>query len=181
VAGVHAIVSGIAAGDDLERRHRAQALRWLESTDDIYRRIKPATPPRHLVSYVVPVTDDGRVLLAQHRLAGLWLPPGGHVEPDEDPALTAVREVREELGIETAAGTPLFLTATRTVGVTAGHIDVSLWYPVACSPDQPLSPDAGEFAAVRWWTPGEVAAAEPTGFDPHLGRFLAKLAATGRP
>ncbi|MEU4312510.1 NUDIX domain-containing protein [Nocardia sp. NPDC024068] len=31
--------------------------------------------------------------------AGLWLPPGGHVEPDEHPARTACREVAEELGI----------------------------------------------------------------------------------
>ena len=45
-----------------------------------------------------PVTDGG-VLLVNHINAGLWLPPGGHVEPDEHPAQTASREALEELGI----------------------------------------------------------------------------------
>jgi 8-oxo-dGTP diphosphatase len=37
----------------------------------------------------------GRILLVDHVNAGLWLPPGGHVEPDEDPEVTARREARE--------------------------------------------------------------------------------------
>ena len=68
---------------------------------DVYRRVKPATPPRHLVSYAA-LTDprDWSVFLVDHRLAGLWLPPGGHVEPSEEPAVTAAREAREELGVD---------------------------------------------------------------------------------
>jgi 8-oxo-dGTP pyrophosphatase MutT (NUDIX family) len=48
---------------------------------------------------VVPVGADGRILLVDHVNAGLWLPPGGHVEVDEDPGLTARREIQEELGL----------------------------------------------------------------------------------
>jgi 8-oxo-dGTP pyrophosphatase MutT (NUDIX family) len=93
-------VSALAPVDEVEADHRRDMLRWLESTDDVYRRVKPATPPRHLVSYVVPVDPtDGSVLLIDHINAGLWLPPGGHVEPDEHPAETASREAEEELGI----------------------------------------------------------------------------------
>ncbi len=48
----------------------------------------------------------GRVLLTQRlsgtHLAGLWEFPGGKVEPGEDPAVTVVRECREECGIEIA-------------------------------------------------------------------------------
>jgi 8-oxo-dGTP pyrophosphatase MutT (NUDIX family) len=50
---------------------------------------------RHLVSYVVLRDQYGRILLVDHVNAGLWLPPGGHVEPDEDPEVTARREARE--------------------------------------------------------------------------------------
>ena len=40
-----------------------------------------------------------RVLLALHRKLGMWLPPGGHIEPNELPDEAAVREVLEETGV----------------------------------------------------------------------------------
>ena len=172
------LVSGPRPYDDLEAAHRTDTLAWLAATEDVYRRVKPATPPRHLVSYVVPTDPDSRdVLLVDHRNARLWLPPGGHVEPGEDPARTAVRELDEELGVTGAAAEPAFLTVTDTVGVDAGHTDVSLWYVATVARDEPLTVDTGEFVGVRWWTREEIAAADPGRFDPHLGRFLAKTAA----
>ena len=178
VAAVYGLVSAIAAADDLEAEHQASTLAWLSATDDVFRRVKPVTPPRHLVSYVLPVDpSDGSLLLVAHRNAGLWLPPGGHVEPDEHPALTAGRELTEELGVagDVVAAAPAFLTVTRTVGADAGHTDVSLWFVATIGRDEPLAPDAREFAGVRWWTPAELAAASPADFDPHLGRFLSKI------
>ena len=38
----------------------------------------------------------GATLLHWHRKVGLWLPPGGHVEPNEDPVQAARREALEE-------------------------------------------------------------------------------------
>jgi 8-oxo-dGTP pyrophosphatase MutT (NUDIX family) len=40
-----------------------------------------------------------RILLLWHRKLQMWLPPGGHIEPDELPDVAAVREVAEEAGI----------------------------------------------------------------------------------
>jgi 8-oxo-dGTP pyrophosphatase MutT (NUDIX family) len=177
VAVVHDLVSRVSPVDELGAEHRASALAWLASTDDVFRRIKPASPLQHLVSYVVPVAADGRILLVDHVNAGLWLPPGGHVEVDEDPALTARREIQEELGLDGAglSRSPIFLTITRTVGHDHGHTDVSLWYVLVCTGDEELRPDAGEFHAVRWWTRDELAAADPGRFDPHFFRFLTAL------
>src|SRR5438046_2755811 len=45
------------------------------------------------------VVHDGAVLLHRHRKLGRWLPPGGHVEPDELPDEAAVRETLEETGV----------------------------------------------------------------------------------
>ena len=169
------LVAAIVPADDLEAAHREDTLAWLASTDDVYRRVKPATPPRHLVSYVVPTDPTtGDVLLVDHRNARLWLPPGGHVEPGEHPALTAARELQEELGVAGAAENPVFLTVTVTVGLDAGHTDVSLWFPAVVSRDEQLVVDEGEFAGVRWWSRAALAAADPARFDPHLSRYLAK-------
>jgi 8-oxo-dGTP diphosphatase len=169
------VILALTPADTLETAHRADTLAWLAATDDVYRRVKPATPPRHLVSYVVPADPrTGDVLLVDHRNARLWLPPGGHVEPGEHPATTAARELEEELGVTGAADAPIFLTVTETVGADAGHTDVSLWFPAAVRRDEPLTVDDGEFAGVRWWSRAELAAADPARFDPHLGRYLAK-------
>ena len=58
-----------------------------------------------LVSAVALIDIDGRVLLAQRpagkSLAGLWEFPGGKVEPGETPEHALIRELEEELGINT--------------------------------------------------------------------------------
>ena len=45
------------------------------------------------------VVEGDRTLLHWHKKVQLWLPPGGHIEPDEDPIEAVVREVWEETGI----------------------------------------------------------------------------------
>jgi 8-oxo-dGTP diphosphatase len=58
-----------------------------------------------LVAACALVDADGRVLLAQRpegkQLAGLWEFPGGKVEPGETPEQCLIRELHEEIGIET--------------------------------------------------------------------------------
>ena len=58
-----------------------------------------------LVAACALVDTDGRVLLAQRpegkQLAGLWEFPGGKVEPGETPEQCIIRELQEEIGIET--------------------------------------------------------------------------------
>ena len=60
-----------------------------------------------LVSAVALIDVDGRVLLTQRpegkSLAGLWEFPGGKVEPGETPESALIRELDEELGINTWA------------------------------------------------------------------------------
>lgn len=58
-----------------------------------------------LVAAVALIDPDGRVLLARRpegkAMAGLWEFPGGKVEPTETPEAALIRELHEELGIET--------------------------------------------------------------------------------
>ncbi len=57
------------------------------------------------MSAVALIDVDGRVLLAQRpdgkSMAGLWEFPGGKVEPHETPETALIRELQEELGIDT--------------------------------------------------------------------------------
>jgi 8-oxo-dGTP pyrophosphatase MutT (NUDIX family) len=48
----------------------------------------------------VYIFHENRVLLHYHEKLGKWLPPGGHLEPNETPSEAARREVKEETGLE---------------------------------------------------------------------------------
>ena len=175
-ARVHSELLLIRPLDALEQRHLGDAMEWVESGAQLFRIEKPATPRKHLVSYFA-VVDDGYILLVDHRNAQLWLPTGGHVEFGEDPRATVVRELREELSIEVPLeeiGPPILVTVTETVGLTSGHVDVSLWYAVKGNRFAPLAFDAEEFNEAKWFHFDD---APLNRSDPHLGRFLSKLRA----
>jgi 8-oxo-dGTP diphosphatase len=67
--------------------------------------LAPAGKRLLLVAACALVDTDGRVLLAQRppgkQLAGLWEFPGGKVEPGETPEQCLIRELHEEIGVET--------------------------------------------------------------------------------
>jgi 8-oxo-dGTP diphosphatase len=171
-------ISAIEPFDALERAHREDALAWIDSGVELCRTQKPATPPKHLVSYFVLVDQD-HVLLVDHKNARLWLPSGGHVEPGEHPRTTVARELREELGLDLtdALEAPLMLTISETVGISAGHLDVSLWYVINADRRLELEFDPAEFNSVQWFHSSEAPISRS---DPHLQRFLSKLALARR-
>jgi 8-oxo-dGTP pyrophosphatase MutT (NUDIX family) len=68
----------------------------------------PSTPAidRHMTVSGF-VYHDGRVALHWHQKLQMWLPAGGHIEFGEDPYEAAIREVREEFGVEVDLLAPL--------------------------------------------------------------------------
>jgi 8-oxo-dGTP pyrophosphatase MutT (NUDIX family) len=87
------------------------------------------------------VVHDGRVLVIHHRKLDKWLPLGGHIELDEDPEQAALREAKEESGLDvellgerpptTSPGTraliaPRFLDIHR-ISDTHEHIGMIYW------------------------------------------------------
>ncbi len=174
---IRGIIEKMQPFDLLEADHLAQTLAWIDAGLPLFRTQKPATPPQHLVAYFVIVDLAQRqLLLTDHKDAGLWLPSGGHVEPDEHPRDAAAREAQEELGIaaDFLGPDPLFLTVTQTQGISAGHTDISLWYLLRGDRAVALAHDPGEFHGVSWFAFDELPS---TRVEPHLARFVAKLQA----
>ena len=109
------------------------------------------------------VVHDGRVLLHRHAKLDRWLPPGGHIEPNELPDDAAVREVEEETGVRIGLvggrGVPVDDPRQLTVPagiqleqIAPGHEHIDLVYfarPLAgghtISPEHATSVQAGWF------------------------------------
>lgn len=112
------------------------------------------------------VVDRGRVLLHRHPKLGKWLPPGGHIEPNELPDVAALREVAEEAGIAVRLvgerglprdypGQPVQLVVPAGIQVefiADGHEHIDLVYlAVPVKPDAPINPE------FRWLSLEELA------------------------
>jgi len=105
---------------------------------------------------------DGKVLLLNHRRFQMWLPFGGHIEPNEDPVEALHREAREETGmeIEIVAERPAIdqqgvhvLPAPETLllhEIGDGHALVDLVYFVR-PVNGTVRPSNGEHREVGWF------------------------------
>lgn len=56
---------------------------------------------KHFTASVYILKED-QILLLMHPKLKKWLPPGGHIEPNETPIEAAKREVKEETGLDIA-------------------------------------------------------------------------------
>ena len=108
-----------------------------------------------LVAAVALVDVDGRVLIAQRppgkSMAGLWEFPGGKVDAGETPEEALVRELHEELGIETAASC-LAPIAFASHGYERFH----LLMPVFACRKWAGMPQPREGQALKWVAPTEL-------------------------
>lgn len=68
-----------------------------------------ATPRSIFIAAAVLVGPDRRVLLVRKRGTGIFMQPGGKLEPGEAPEQALVRELREELALEIDPGTASYL------------------------------------------------------------------------
>jgi len=102
-----------------------------------------------LVAACALVDTDGRVLIAQRPegkpMAGLWEFPGGKVEPGETPEATLIRELKEELGIDTSASCLAPLTFA-----SHAYPDFHLLMPLYVCRRWQGTPKAHEGQVLKW-------------------------------
>jgi 8-oxo-dGTP pyrophosphatase MutT (NUDIX family) len=118
------------------------------------------------------VVHKGKVLLIHHRNLNKWLPVGGHVELDEDPETAALREAKEESGLDvellgerppiTEPGTraliaPRYLDIHRITD-THQHIGMMYW---ARPKHGTLTLSASEHHDIRWCSAADLDDLQP--------------------
>jgi 8-oxo-dGTP pyrophosphatase MutT (NUDIX family) len=118
------------------------------------------------------VVQESKVLLVHHRRLSKWLPLGGHIELDEEPETAALREAKEESGLEvellgerpptTGPGTraliaPRFLDIHRITD-THEHIGMIYW---ARPRSGRLALAAAEHHDIRWCSCADLDTLQP--------------------
>ena len=169
------IVSNIKPFDDIEKHHKEDILAWIISGVPLFRSGAADLPDKHLVSYCILFDEDkAKILLTDHKKAGLWLPTGGHVDPDENPADAAKRECFEEVHINADFwhDEPVFLSVSPIVGNVAKHIDVALWYVLKGHSQKECIFNEREFYSICWFGFDDILYEKS---DPHMQRFISKL------
>jgi 8-oxo-dGTP pyrophosphatase MutT (NUDIX family) len=135
----------------------------------------PPIPPGEVLRHftvAVFVVHNQRVLLHYHRKLGKWLPPGGHVEPNELPDDAAIREVLEETGIRArllgARGLPIdeprqlvVPAGIQVESIYLGHEHIDLVYFAQPDPNDlraaEVDPRLAESDRVGWYAADELA------------------------
>ena len=134
----------------------------------------PLPGEKHYTATVFLVTDKEprQVLLVHHKKLNKWMPPGGHQENKENAYQTAIREIKEETGIdiseylpkpkridERAMSLPLpdyiFEESIEAHKDQPEHFHLDLIYVVTV-PHQKVTHQQTESYAIGWFTKAEI-------------------------
>lgn len=107
--------------------------------------------------------DEARILLVRHADHGQWALLGGAVDPGESPSAAAVRESREEIGVDVALGEIIGALGGRQYEMEYANGDRTAYVTVVFDGriiDGELLPDGVEVLEARWFGPADLAAAD---------------------
>ena len=136
------------AASPVDEREAASVAAFTEALGRLARPFDKDADPTHVTASAIVVGPAG-VLLLRHKRLGIWVQPGGHLEPGEDLAAGARREAVEETGLDLAhpaAGPRLVHVDVHPGGRGHTHLDLR-WL---LQGDGPPRPPAGESQEVTW-------------------------------
>ncbi len=109
--------------------------------------------------FVVYDPKEKKVFAVNHRKAGMWLFPGGHLETNELPEDNVVREIKEELGLDIALSDVQGPFGMQIIDIenprTACKVHFDLFYALK-KPQQEMVVDMRECSEYGWFTPDEL-------------------------
>ena len=141
-------VLGLPAPVDL--RERRSRLRLLEALERLPHPFDRLAGPVHVTGSAILIGPRGTVL-HRHKRYGVWLQPGGHLEPGESPWTAALREAREETGLPLRhpPGGPRLVHVD--VHQAGPHVHLDVRYALLAADREP-APAPGESPDVRWFS-----------------------------
>jgi 8-oxo-dGTP pyrophosphatase MutT (NUDIX family) len=150
--------------DDREARSQREILDALERLPDPF---DQEADPTHITGSAL-ITGPRGIVLHRHKRLGLWLQPGGHLDPGESPWDAARREAEEETGLTLEIASPDVAHVDVHAG-GRGHTHLDLRYQLTViGPDEP-SPPPGESPDVRWYGWSDALAVADPGLAGWLG------------
>lgn len=143
------LASAVAARTPIDDREARSIERFATELARLDRPYDEDADPVHVTGSAI-VTGPRGVVLHLHKRMGLWLQPGGHLDPGEDPAQAALREAAEETGLD------LVLASGDIAHVDAhdgpkGHLHLDVRYVVAATTDVDPTPPPNESQDCRWF------------------------------
>lgn len=148
------IVAGLcahfAAAIPCDEREKKSIATFLEVAPSLVAPFSEHQDPTHITGSAIVVGTRG-VVLHLHRRLNFWLQPGGHIEDGESPAQGALREAREETGlnVEHFAAEPWLIHLDVHPG-PRGHTHLDLRYLLR-APDVEPAPGQDESQQVAWF------------------------------
>jgi 8-oxo-dGTP pyrophosphatase MutT (NUDIX family) len=172
--------SDVVARRAVDEREQVSVERFVEAFDQLSNPLSQESDPIHVTGSALVVGPRG-VILLKHKRLGFWLQPGGHIDPGETPWAAALRETREETGLDVS-----FLDALDAGGVPPlvhidvheggrGHTHLDVRYLIDGGAADP-APPAGEIDWFEWDAAVERADPGLEGILRHLqARFESKF------
>ena len=171
--------------NEQEARDREELCRRLRSGEPLYTRENPAA---HLTASAWVVSPDRRqALMAYHNLYGSWAWLGGHADGERDLLSAALREVREESGLEHVRPLSERVYSLEILSVDGhekrgryvpSHLHLNVTYLLEADPAEAVRCKPDENSRVGWFSPEEAAASssEPWFRERIYSKLNAKLA-----
>ena len=175
--------------NEQEETDKNQILSLLSGGQDLYTRDNPVA---HLTASSWVVSPDRKqVLLVYHNLYRSWAGMGGHADGDRDLCRVALRETREESGLQdlTLVSPDIFSLESLTVDghekrgkFVSSHLHLNVTYLLEADPRQPIRVKPDENSGVAWFPVEEVAGkvSEPWMMQRIYSKLMKKVAACGK-
>ncbi|HUS44014.1 MAG TPA: NUDIX domain-containing protein [Ilumatobacteraceae bacterium] len=150
------IRADVVARQAVDEREILSIERFIDAFDALEAPLDLDADPVHVTGSGIVVGRRGVVLL-EHKRLGIWLQPGGHIDPGETPWDAALRESREETGLEVCfagpvddAGVPELIHVDVHEG-GRGHTHLDLRYLIEGGDADPDPPE-GESQQIDWFS-----------------------------